>query len=540
MTETSSRSPGFSFEGTVGAALDTREGRSFIRSRLALLGETIGLLGSVFFVVLFILFIALGTPPRAYLFDRRNVAHLAGVAVMGLLCLVARRRASSLRRLGMLDGASLIACCTFWALMVGERPDSSSTPLLAASLTVLARAVIVPSTARRTLFLSVAAMAPTLVLALVLGPRGVTMVIVGTSIVLWTVAAVAIATLASRVIFGLRRRIKAAADVGAYILEEKIGAGGMGEVWRARHRLLIRPAAVKLIRPQVLAASSADAAVLMRRFEREARATANLKCPHTVELYDFGVAEDGSLYYVMELLEGFNLQELVQRFGPLPADRVVYLLHQVCCSLGEAHRNGLIHRDIKPANIFVTRITATADLVKVVDFGLVKIERPPNGADFADGGIATGTPAFMAPETVLRDGGSDHRADLYSFGCVAYWLLTGKLVFEGSAIAVLTEHAGMPPPPPSTRCELPIPPALEQLVLDCLEKDPARRPQSAGEIARRLHALPLPSHWSQERAEHWWDTHAREVGERGSVADLLVSAESRPRRSLTGVAPPGG
>jgi serine/threonine-protein kinase len=534
MTGTGSASPGSSTSRPLlGAGLDTSEGRSFVRERLVLLGKTVASIALIFFVVQIVLSLALGAPWRALL-ARSTIAHLAGVAVMGLLWLSARVHDTSLRKLGTLDGVSLVASCTAWAFMIQRGPDSAAAALLATTLTVLARAVIVPSTARLTLTLSAVAAAPSVAMTATRGETGAMLVIAWVFGALWMGAAVAVATLASSVTYGLRRRIQEATNLGAYTLEEKIGTGGMGEVWRARHRLLVRPAAVKLIRPSALGSSGASVELAMRRFEREARATANLHCPHTVELYDFGVAEDGTLYYVMELLEGFDLETLVQRFGPQPAERVVHLLRQVCCSLTEAHENGLIHRDIKPANVFLTRVMGTADFVKVVDFGLVRLDPRgrPEDAGITSRGVAAGTPAFMAPETVLEAGSGDHRADLYAFGCVAYWLLTGALVFEGSRVQVLVDHADKPPPPPSTRTELPIPKELERLVLDCLAKDPRDRPQTASAIGERLASIVLPSPWTEERARRWWDAHAREIGRRRAVADLLLSVETRPPRRI--------
>jgi serine/threonine-protein kinase len=515
----------------VGAGLDTSEGRWFVRDRLALFGKVVALLGLGFWVVLFVMFSVLGPiPPLAYLSARATLAHLLGAAVMGHLWLVARRRESTLRTLGLIDALSLIVACLCWALMITT--DFAGAPLvalLAGVLTVVPRAVVVPSTARRTLLLTVVALLPTLAVTVALTPEPRFPMAV--LVALWIAATTAVATVTSSVIYGLRQRVKQATDLGAYTLEEKIGAGAMGEVWRARHRLLIRPAAIKLVRHHALGSSRADPDVLLRRFEREARATAALRSPHTVELYDFGVADDGTLYYVMELIEGFNLEQLVARFGPQPAERVVHILRQVCGSLAEAHRNGLIHRDIKPANIFVSPLTMAPDFVKVVDFGLVKLDRPAD-ARLTAAGIAAGTPAYMAPECA-RGGASDHRADLYSLGCVAYWLLTGKLVFEGSSLAVLADHAATSPPRPSSRVELPVPRALDDLVLRCLAKAPAERPASAEALAAALDEVPLPVRWTDARAAHWWEVHARQIGEQRAVADLLLSQESRPRGRLT-------
>ncbi len=358
--------------------------------------------------------------------------------------------------------------------------------------------------------------------------------------VLWSVLGITLATITSRITYGLRRQVAEANELGQYVLEEKIGGGGMGEVWRARHRLLIRPAAIKLIRPQV----SDDAELLLRRFEREARATAALKSPHTVQLYDFGATEDGRLYYVMELLDGLDLDTLVRQYGPLPAERVVHILRQVCSSLQDAHVNGLVHRDIKPANVVVSRAGTTFDFAKVLDFGLVKLDSAGSDGDDAvkltNEGSASGTPAFMAPEVVLGVADTDYRVDLYALGCVAYWLLTGKLVFAGkSVVEVMFHHAHTPPPRPSSRSELPIPALLEELVMDCLEKDPARRPASAEAVSARLEAVALESLWTAERAERWWEMHRPLPADARRLAEVLLSQEGRELRIGPRVRPQG-
>jgi serine/threonine-protein kinase len=283
----------------------------------------------------------------------------------------------------------------------------------------------------------------------------------------------------------------------------------MGEVYRATHRMLARPAAIKLIRPEVLAerhGSSADLAIT--RFRREAEAAANLRSPHTVELYDFGVTEDGTLYFVMELLQGMDLETLVQHEGPLPGKRVIHILRQVCESLEEAHANGLVHRDIKPANIHVGRVGLRQDFVKVLDFGLVKSVGSLAGEDSmaTAAGLTPGTPAYMAPEMALGEQ-VDGRADIYALGCVAYYLLTGSLVFEGAAsFQVIAKHIQEPPVPPSHRTELEIDPALDRVVLSCLAKKPADRPQTAAELDRELADIETEP-WSQEEANRWWRQH---------------------------------
>jgi serine/threonine-protein kinase len=298
--------------------------------------------------------------------------------------------------------------------------------------------------------------------------------------------------------------------MGSYRLEKKLGEGGMGEVWRARHLMLARPAAVKLIRPAVggngKSVASREAA---RRFEREAQAIARLRSPHTVELFDFGIAADGAFFYAMELLEGLDADSMLRRFGPIPAERAIYLLRQICHSLSEAESCGLVHRDIKPANIFLCHYGEEYDFVKVLDFGIVRAVRDPASTSPAQTGedLVQGTPAFIAPEQAMGTE-LDGRADLYATGCVAYWLLTGQFVFTAqTAMGLLVQHANSPPAPPSSRTSLPIPRALDDLVLCCLAKDPANRPQSARELSLRLAEVEGASAWTQDRARSWWATH---------------------------------
>jgi eukaryotic-like serine/threonine-protein kinase len=315
----------------------------------------------------------------------------------------------------------------------------------------------------------------------------------------------------AHVIYSLGREVTRARELGSYRLVERLGAGGMGEVWCAEHRLLSRPAAIKLVRLDV--DGLPDAArnrQLQERFGREAQATASMRSPHTIELYDFGVTNNGTFYYVMELLDGFNLDALVERFGPIPAERVISLLTQVCHSLGEAHEEGLIHRDIKPSNVFVCRYGREVDFVKVLDFGMVKLQRheDPAEAQLTGAYSVIGSPASMAPEQVLGNRPVDGRSDLYSLGCVAYWLITGQQVFEGrTAMELMSQHAQAKPAAPSSRTELEVPAALDELVLECLAKDPADRPPSADALAERLASIEIPSPWTEPRAREWWDLH---------------------------------
>jgi serine/threonine-protein kinase len=324
-----------------------------------------------------------------------------------------------------------------------------------------------------------------------------------------------LAYITARIVYRLGQDVSRAREMGSYRLVERLGVGGMGEVWRANHRMLARPAAIKLIHQEVLGPDSGTAEAMLARFEREAQVTASLQSPHTVELYDYGTTEDGVFHYVMELLEGVDLERLVRRFGPLPPERVVHILRQVCASLGEAHRRGLVHRDIKPANIYLCERAFEHDFVKVLDFGLVKWHaKLPSEEDLhlSQTGTIHGTPSYMAPEIALGKGPVDGRADLYTLGCVAYWLLTGKLVFEEKNFpAMLLAHANEQPVPPSGRSDQAIPGSLDAIVLSCLAKDPADRVQTAEDLATRLVTVELAQPWTQERAAEWWSTHGAGV-----------------------------
>jgi hypothetical protein len=344
----------------------------------------------------------------------------------------------------------------------------------------------------------------------------------------------------ARIVYRFNVRLKHAREIGSYELVERIGDGGMGEVWRAKHRFLARPAAVKLIRSEALGSTPQTRETTLRRFEREAQDTASLGSTHTIDVYDFGITEEGEFYYVMELLDGLSLARFMERFGPMEPARLVYLLQQVCHSLGEAHARGLVHRDIQPANIFVCRLGPDDDFVKVLDFGLVKHVAAPAGAMLTIEGTTAGTPAFMAPEIALGLAEVDGRADIYSLGCVAYYMLTGEPVFTGkSVMATILAQVNEQPPPPSARSELRIPPALDEIILECLAKDPAARPASAVELGRRLAAAVPDDAWTPEKAHAWWELHyvslrlgesAASEGARENAAPATAErARCRPR-----------
>ena len=342
-----------------------------------------------------------------------------------------------------------------------------------------------------------------------------------------TYACAVAAYVGSRVVHRVGMRLQQARAIGSYELVEKIGEGGMGEVWRAKHRLLVRPAAIKLIRADVLGTSQGGHTEAVRRFEREAQDTAALRSVHTIDVYDFGITEDGDFYYVMELLDGISLEQFVQTYGPMEPARVVYVLRQVCHSLAEAHARDLVHRDIKPANIFVCRLGPDDDFVKVLDFGLVKHAAPTAmPTQLTEAGFAAGTPAFMAPEIALAHPEIDGRADLYALGCVAYYLLTGQFVFAADTpIAAALAHVNDQPAPPSARSPFQIPARLEALILQCLAKDPAERPASAVDLANRLAETVPQDAWTADAAHAWWDQH-RLREHQGSIGG---AAPDKPR-----------
>ncbi len=316
------------------------------------------------------------------------------------------------------------------------------------------------------------------------------------------------ATYALHLIHGLRTEVYEARQMGQYHLKEQLGAGGMGEVWKAEHRLLARPAAVKLIKPDNLGHATLDGGrALTRRFEREAKSTAALRSPHTIVLYDFGSTAEGTFYYAMELLEGLDLKDLVERFGPVPPERAIHFLAQACDSLAEAHRTGLVHRDIKPANLYSCRLGVNYDFLKVLDFGLVKDRVQPEGDEtqLTQVGMTTGTPSFISPEAALGKATLDGRSDIYALGCVGYWLVTGQLVFEAdSPIAMALAHLQETPGVASSVSEFDIPQGFDDVIASCLSKKPGDRPATAEQLAGLLRSIPISRPWDPARAEEWW------------------------------------
>ena len=414
---------------------------------------------------------------------------------------------SALLDLGLLYEVAEAFCISVSSYQVVAGSEAPPRGWSGVAVLILVYPLIVPATRGKTILATVtaAAMDPLGLLLLVAAgnpapPAGFLI-----PMFLPTALAAGVALVLSRLVYKMTVEAEKGHEMGSYHLEELLGRGGMGEVWRANHRLLARPAAIKLIRPESF---GSDGRELVKRFEREARATAALHSPHTVDIYDFGTTEDGTFYYVMELLEGFDLETLVSTFGPLPAERVAQILIQACHSLGEAHQGGLIHRDVKPANIYVCRYGLDWDFVKILDFGLVK--NPQWSAEekrpLTVTGVIAGTPGYMAPEMGLGNPDVDWRADIYALGCVGYWLLTGKPVFDSgpSPMQGVMDHIQKPAPPVSTRTKETVPEELDFILLQCLAKQPNERPQTMQDLAESLSRIRFTSSWTEERSRRWW------------------------------------
>lgn len=507
------------------------DARSFLASGTSLPGDLledsrkrIGIAASAIAAIWLVILVLIELAGRFYASSLPNIAAiwpepgrhftLAGIVSATALAIVARRVGPKSHWLRDLAALLVVGTALMLALLEAWVPITQPGRLSWVCLIILLYPLIVTDSPRRTLYVSLAAAATVPLSLYVALRRGVQEPEHGLA---WTVVLLppflcaAIATVPAHLVSRLGRDLKRAREIGAYRLGALLGEGGMGQVFKATHQLLARPAAVKLIKPDsIRGVSSESARVAMERFRREASAAAALSSPHTIALYDFGPTGDGSFFYAMELLEGMSLEGMVQKFGPLPAERAVYLLRQACLSLAEAHRRNLIHRDIKPSNLYACRLGLEVDFVKVLDFGLVKERDAAAPADLkltaADS--LTGTPAFMAPELALGDPDVDHRVDIYALGCVAYWLLTGELPFYATnTVQMLFKQAHEAPPRPSAKGRVPVPPAVDDMVLACMAKAPNDRPKDALALVAMLDAMVFSEPWNQERARAWWDTH---------------------------------
>jgi serine/threonine-protein kinase len=393
-----------------------------------------------------------------------------------------------------------------FALMAYDIPGGNGTlvGILAVSFVTLGRAAQVPSSPQQTLVLTALAFSFVFVSAVVAPvPAQYLRTMSGRAFAIldplvWCIAGTALSTVTSRVIYGLQEKVIEARQLGQYTLEEKIGEGGMGEIYRARHAMLRRPTAIKLL-------PGDHSEEQLRRFEREVQLTAMLSHPNTICIFDYGRTPEGTFYYAMELLHGLNLERMVEQYPVQAPGRVANWLIQVCGALSEAHRVGLIHRDLKPANIFLCQRGGIDDFVKVLDFGLVRQVQPDSDLTQTNTHLLVGTPLYMSPETIVSPEQVDARADLYSLGVTAYHLLTGSPPFSGhSLVEVCGHHLHSIPEPPSQRLGRPLPASLERLVLSCLAKSPAERPASADALASELLQADDIPRYPAEEAERWW------------------------------------
>jgi eukaryotic-like serine/threonine-protein kinase len=519
---------------------DTQEEmRAFLQRRVAAFGRLLTILFGMFFTwrMMTALSGSDDSPSQSFLFWQG--LSVSAFAAIWLLC---RGRPRSLRFIRIAEEAGLFvagggAILMCFHVSYAARPDTIL--LLCLSYTLITRSILVPSTARLTLalglvvgvafvvsvyFIHLTNHDPSIYSAAA-DPRmrqdpsviARSWTVVGA---LWWVATLLISTATSKVIYGLRQEVRDARRLGQYTLLEKLGAGGMGEVYRARHAMLRRPTAVKLLPPERLGADS------VARFEREVQLTARLTHPNTIRIFDYGRTPDSIFYYAMEYLDGAHLGDAIAEGGPMPPGRVIHVLDQIAGALSEAHGVGLIHRDIKPANIFLTEQGGVPDVAKVLDFGLVKqvgvAAAEVKGDDatllaLSQTNSFTGTPLYMAPEAITAPDTVDARTDLYALGAVGYYLLTGQDVFIGrTVLEICSHHLHSIPVPPSQRLGKPIAVDLEGLILACMEKEPGRRPASARSFQSSLRACRDARSWSEEDARRWYDAHGKSLRARQS------------------------
>ena len=503
--------------------------RELLQERAALFGGVIAALSGVFLAYRTV--DALFNHGVAAIYKASMLAHAAAFLLMLTLWLVCRGAARSTRFVRRLEMALLVGAIFAFVAMGDSVPlyvRPEMIVLMAMSLTLFTRAVYVPSTTRNTLTIGLIAWVP-LTLGVYLGysridpgawalvdaefsTLSVPRIALGRSInvSVWWACVVGAAAMASRIVYGLRKEVKNAKRLGCYELEERLGTGGMGVVYRARHALLERPTAVKLLPPELAGDGS------IARFEREVQLTARLAHPNTVTIFDYGRTIDGIFYYAMELIQGVTLEELVEVDGPQPASRVLCIMREIAGALVEAHGIGLIHRDIKPANVMLSlphMHGAVDEVAKVLDFGLAKEINPESMTiDATATNALRGTPLYMPPEAIRSPGAVDERSDLYALGAVGYFLLTGEHVFEGATvIEVCSKHLYDDAPLASERAPEAVPAILNELIGRCLRKDPQARPQSAGELLDELRACDTAERWSADDAAGWWQRHGEDL-----------------------------
>ena len=490
--------------------IDAVEERRQLQRRLAAFFGLLAVLTASFMALGIITYALVGTfdVSRVPVWATESLVIVVGLSVWAY----ARRGERSTRALVSVDIAGSLLCSIAfawmgWSVPVLLRPELFS--LLFITQLLATRAVMVPSSAHRTLLIGSGAVVATVLFTyafyLLHGtpkPQPTPIGYAGFAFA-FGCPSVAITTITSAVLYGLRRKVRVARQLGQYTLETKLGEGGMGVVYRGHHALLRRPVAIKLLRPE---RTDADA---LARFEREVQLTSELTHPNTIAVYDYGRTQDGVFYYVMEYLDGFDLETLVELDGPQPPGRVVRILEQVAGALREAHERGLIHRDIKPSNIVLCDRGGEPDVVKVLDFGLARPQRPEADVARTSSNTFVGTPLYMAPEAIVGSPDLDAQSDVYAFGAVAYFLLTGRPVFTGTTLVeVCAKHLHEQPALPAQASGQPFASDLTALILACLAKTPEARPPGARALVQELSRCSDAGSFGEIEARRWWASRA--------------------------------
>ena len=506
---------------------ESPEARAFYQRRVASFGLIIAAAGAIGFVFRIIIGLASGMPLQK-LGEPSYLLHAAAIVPCVAMWLICRRGPLPVDTVIAVETMGLLLASVGYIGMGMTIPPEVGADVITAfalSFAFFSRAVFVPSTARHTALLGLIIGVP-LVGMMALHYRDVdpamwrmvgydtrgferSSIITTTALMttMWWTLTVGLSSIACRVIHRLRSEVTNIRSLGQYQLERKLGEGAMGVVYKATHGMLKRPTAVKLLRPELGGREVHDL------FRREVQLTATLKHPHTITIYDYGRTPDGLFYYAMELLDGASLQDIVEATGPQPASRVVYVLRDAALALDEAHSVGLIHRDVKPSNIMLARQGGAYDVVKVVDFGLVKHVEDDEDPETSDTYSIKGTPHYLSPEGVNTPQEVDGRSDVYSLGAVGYYLLTGRPVFQGDTVfEIYMQQVQATPPPMSEARGEPVPAELEQLIMSCLAKNKDDRPESAQAFADALDRLGLPR-WTRADAERWWERYGPLVEE---------------------------
>ena len=499
------------------------EARAFLQRRVAVFGLIGAILGGTalgFRIIMGILFTSL----QDQITQPSFIIHAAAVVPMIAVWAICRRGQYSVNAIHAIEKAGIfLTSLGYIGMGLDIRPEVGADTITAfiLALVLFARSVFVPSSARRTVTLGILIGIP-LVAAMYWHYLHVDLSIwksfgypansderVAASqaviTVMWWTLTVGLSALASRVIHRLRKEVRDIQSLGQYNLERKLGEGAMGIVYEAKHGMLKRPTAIKLLKPEIADPEALD------RFRREVQLTAKLTHPNTVTIYDYGRTPDGKFYYAMELLSGATLTQVVNASGQQPIERVVRVLRDAALALNEAHDIGLIHRDIKPSNVMLARQGGVPDVTKVLDFGLVKNLGQIDDLERTNTLSIKGTPHYLSPEAIQDPQSIDARTDLYALGAVGYYLLAGEHVFNGKTIMeVCLHHLHTKPLPLAEKGSEDVPSALEELLLACLEKSQTNRPASGQELADALDKLDV-DRWTRADAEAWWDVFGVEI-----------------------------